>query len=78
MLDRTPASAGIRYNLALAHARAAMWEKALDIAQDALADSSNYQPAANLVAEALTELGDPEQAERFHSEWRAIPNNNDE
>jgi hypothetical protein len=73
MLERAPAAAGLRYNLALACSQNDQWENCLDYARDALADCSNYQPAANLVFQALTELGRPKEAETFNQAWGRIP-----
>jgi hypothetical protein len=82
MLERLPAQAGLRYNLALAFARAGQWAPCLQAAQAALEDCSNYQAAANLVCQALQQLQRGDEATQFSQSWgrpgsdSAIPQQN--
>ena len=72
MLDRTPVQAGLRYNLALANAKAGGWERCLDFAQESLDDCSNYTPAANLMMQAFQALGRPADAYRVGEFWGKV------
>jgi hypothetical protein len=69
MLERLGVHAGLRYNLALAHAKATQWQECLKASYEALRDCSNYGPAANLVVQALTNLDRKDEAERFSKTW---------
>lgn len=69
MLQRVPVQAGLRLNMALAYARAGNWQHSLDAAEDALADCSNYQPAGNVVCQALTQLGRQEESTQYSQRW---------
>jgi hypothetical protein len=69
MLERLPVQAGLRYNLALAHARAKEWDRSLAAALEALDDCSNYSPAATLVCQALNNSNRPAEAEQFLKSW---------
>jgi tetratricopeptide (TPR) repeat protein len=69
MLERFPVQVGLRYDLAMAYAKAQEWEDCLVAAQRALEDCSNYQPAADVVYQALTHMGRGEEAEHFAKSW---------
>jgi tetratricopeptide (TPR) repeat protein len=69
MLERVPVHAVVRYNLALAYARAGQWDDCLDAARCALADCANYQPAAGLVCDALVHLDRKAESEHFAQSW---------
>jgi tetratricopeptide (TPR) repeat protein len=69
MLSRVPVQAGLRYNLALAEAKAGEWEESLEVAQASLRDCSNYTPAGTLVSQALVALNRAEESDQFLKKW---------
>jgi tetratricopeptide (TPR) repeat protein len=69
ILEREPAHAGLRYNLALAYARAERWDECLEAAEAALEDCANYLPAAGLVCQAFTKLDRAAESEQFAKSW---------
>lgn len=79
MLERNPVAAGIRYNLARAKSLAGDWENSLNLADESLADCSNYAPSGRLISESLERLGDPYEAKRFIDCWGKVeaPNGDD-
>ncbi len=69
ILDREGDHAGLRYNIALACARAHEWEQCLERLDAIFEDCSNYLPGANLMFEALQRLQGLPEAQAYSARW---------
>lgn len=74
MLDHSPVSAGVKYNIGLALLQQQRQSDAARIFESALADCSNYEPAAAALASCYDTLGETEQLEELKRRWGADDN----
>lgn len=69
ILEKAPVAAGVKYNIGLAMIERENWNDAASMLEFALADCSNYQPAANALAACYEQLGEEEKLAAIKEQW---------
>ncbi|MEM6798810.1 MAG: hypothetical protein AAF589_04780 [Planctomycetota bacterium] len=69
ILAKTPVTAGVKYNLALAFLQREQWDNAMTMLEFCLADCANYEPAAQALAGVYEHLGETEKLETLKKRW---------
>lgn len=69
ILQRHPTAAGVKYNIGLTFCTQERFEEATQMFEYALKDCSNYQPAAEFLAECYEHLGETEKLDELKRIW---------